>query len=194
MDKIVKNIFLLRHEERTEDPGFNTCLTEKGQLNSKTILDRLSRVGFIPTRIYVSPYIRCLQTAKDISEKLQIRVMVDNSLAEWFNPKDSVDRITTPRKLSYPEIDRYNVDTNYLSFLSYELFPPYENWKSCIDRTGEFLKFLEKKHGNSNDEKILIISHLSVLNAICVNFKHERHSEEMFPMGKLIKLECLTEY
>ena len=194
MDKIVKNIYLLRHEQRTDDPGFDTCLTEQGLLNSKCILGKLNKIDFIPTKIYVSPYIRCLQTAQDICDRLDIKLMTENSLAEWFNPKDTVDRITTPRKLRYGEMDKYNVDPYYISFLNLEQFQEHESWASCINRTKEFLNFLEKKHGHCKNEKILIISHLSVINAICVNSGHLRDSEELFEMGKLVKLQCLTQY
>ena len=120
--------------------------------------------------------------------------MTENSLAEWFNPKDAVNRVTTPRKLNSKEIVKYNVDPYYMSFLNLTQFQEYETWSACINRTNEFLNFLDKKHGNCKNENILIISHLSVLNAICINSGHIRHSEHMFEMGKLIKLECLTQF
>ena len=155
MDKIVKNIYLLRHEQRTDDPGFDTCLTEQGLLNSKCILDRLNKIDFVPTKIYVSPYIRCLQTAQDMCDRLDIKLMIENSLAEWFNPKDAVNRVTTPRKLSSKEIDKYNVDPYYMSFLNQDRFQEYESWNACINRTKEFLNFLDKKHGHNSDGSII---------------------------------------
>ncbi len=193
MDKIVNRIVLLRHEKRGEDPSFNSILTPDGKQNLQSLPKRLQTMGFNPTTIYSSPYLRCLETGQPFLKNSQLRLNVENSLAEWFNPKDKHNNYSIPRTLTSQENKLYHVNDEYFSFLKQDFFLENESWNCCQERTHSFLEFLEKKYGNTEDN-ILIISHLSVLNAICQNVGHQRDSEEWFEMGSLVKLSSLETF
>ena len=190
MNKIVNQIVLLRHEERTDNPEFDTPLTIKGTTNSHTILNRLTQHGYKVTKIYSSPYIRCLQTILPLLSTSNLYLNVDNSLAEWFSKADSIGRVTIPRNLTTHELDAYRVNMQYKSILNLDQFSDREKEADLVLRISEFINFIENKYSMTN-EVILIVGHLSILNQICNQFGYERNLEDHFDMGTLIPLNTL---
>ena len=192
MDKIVKNIILLRHEKRPDNPSFNTLLTEDGNKCCDSLVSRLEGIPFKPDYIYTSPYLRCLQTSYNISKKYDIKLNVDYSLSEYFNLTDREKVNTIPRKLTTIEKNRYCINLDYTSLLKLDNFKENELDDDLLLRTKNFIDFLIKNH--NDDSNILIVGHLSVLNSICVNFGYNRSLEQHFNMGSIIKLSSLDEY
>ena len=59
-------IYILRHEDRTQDCSFFSPLTETGLNNSIKLIDHLKNENI--TKIYCSPFIRTLQTIYPFSK------------------------------------------------------------------------------------------------------------------------------
>lgn len=80
------NIYLIRHGESTSDVkekydgDYDDHLTENGLKDAKTLAEKLSGKGI--EAIFTSPKIRARETAEVISDTLQCKIIVENSLAE----------------------------------------------------------------------------------------------------------------
>lgn len=196
MNKIVKRIILLRHEERTENPEFNTDLTANGLKRSESITDRLDKKGYEINQVYSSPYLRCLQTIQPLLININQLVNVDNSLAEWFSREHAVGRITTPRHLINEELEKYHINPRHQSILKVDDFLTAETENDLKNRIDQFIKYLVEKYSgiDETNETILIVSHLSVINQIANTFGKNRDLEDYFKMGSLIILDSLEEF
>ena len=74
-------VYMLRHEKRYNSISFDTELTSSGHLDAETkITENVENLNI--DVIYSSPFIRTLQTIKPYCIKHNIKVNVDNSLAE----------------------------------------------------------------------------------------------------------------
>jgi len=83
-------LFLVRHAKAgkrskwLEDPAniddSKRPLDNKGILQSAALADRLA--DFVPTQLFSSPYIRCMQTLEPLGATLAITVTPDECLAE----------------------------------------------------------------------------------------------------------------
>ena len=73
-------IYLLRHEDRTQDCTFFSPLTKKGLENSIILKDKLKELDI--NVIYSSPFIRTLQTIYPYSISSGNKINIDYSLAE----------------------------------------------------------------------------------------------------------------
>ena len=196
MNKIVDNIILLRHEERGLNPEFNSHLTDLGLTRRHDIINRLNKMGYRITTIYSSPYLRCLQTILPLSEKLQLKVNVEYSLAEWFNQNDAVGRNTVPRSLTSNETITYRAKPSYQSLIKNTDIVEHETEIQLKNRISRFMEYLNDKETDNNGV-ILITGHLSILNEICNYLGYHRDLEDHFIMGSLIKpngLNTLQEF
>ena len=176
------SIFLLRHEERGESPEFESLLTPNGILNRYHLINKLKNHNV--DNIYVSPYIRCLQTIQPLSSSLKIKTCVDYRLSEWFNLNDSIHNYPSPRQLTRVEYLLYSVDQSYYNNHIINI-PNNESPRQLAERITLFLSEIDL------NKDILICSHLSVLNQICKCYGHERDLEDHFEMGSLIDLKTL---
>jgi phosphohistidine phosphatase SixA len=77
-------LILLRHEERGIDVGFNSNLTEKGIINSCTVLpDKLNALKI--DIIFSSPFIRTLQTIYPYSNLYNKKINIEYGLYEYLH-------------------------------------------------------------------------------------------------------------
>ena len=192
MDKIVNKLILLRHEQRPLHQGFNTSLTLDGLWGSKNIPNKLIERQANPDIIYSSPYLRCLQTIQPLKKyQPNVKIRVDNCLSEWVLPEDRID-ITVPRLLTEIENEQYQIDLNYQPVLEVSRIPETENVKHLMNRVKIFLDYLINTYSQDTSvQKILIVTHLSVINAILAlchikNVNLER--DHQIDMGNLIML------
>lgn len=98
-----REIYLVRHAERMDfnekkewDSGWpkraaslgleekDAPLTEKGYSQARKAAEAINRNVKI---IYTSPFLRCVQTAEAISEKLDCDIIRSGDLTEWMNPE-----------------------------------------------------------------------------------------------------------
>ncbi len=154
-----QTIWLARHANRLDfvhPEWFNTAprrydppLSEDGLLQAEKLAQRLQTESI--KHIFVSPFLRTIQTAYPLAEKLALPLKLDTGLGEWHNPDWMTEKPEThPRKeleSLYPLID-----WNYRS----PLIPQYpENLPQLEQRTKKTIEnILANFHNN-----LLIVSH-----------------------------------
>jgi len=73
-------IYILRHEDRTQDCSFFSPLTKTGLNNSVKLIDYLKKEKI--TKIYCSPFIRTLQTIYPYAKNNNININLEYGLVE----------------------------------------------------------------------------------------------------------------
>ncbi|WP_380678291.1 histidine phosphatase family protein [Salinigranum sp. GCM10025319] len=117
-------LWLVRHGERRDetDPGWvdgadrphDPPLTDHGRWQAERVGDRLR--GSQVRIVYTSPFLRAVETAHIVAERLGRPVFVDHGLSEHLNPEwfDVAPSVMTPRALA----ERFEtVDTTHASSL-----------------------------------------------------------------------------
>lgn len=158
-------IYLLRHAEKAKGDYFNPTLrhqdpplSDKGREQSKGAVNYFSKTHL--SAIYVSSYIRTLQTARPIAEINQIQPIEDPRLNEIDN--GFVDDMSEKEfEKAYPDIwKQYSArNTDFR-------FPGGETGGEARSRISEFLEEKLKTHGKEN---ILIVSHDGLIRA-CMTY------------------------
>ena len=175
-------LILLRHEDRFEDPTLLTELTKKGKTKSKELVDILSEYKI--DSIYSSPFIRTLQTINHVSTVIDKQIRVDNGLYEYM-----IEGVFKPHqyygftnKSYYKLINTdFNVDPDYKSMVV-EPVTKLENDAILMKRVNVFLTKLME---SNVDKTVLLVSHLSPLNAIIRTYDPSHDLDYPIPMGGL---------
>ena len=68
-------IYIIRHEDRTQDATMFSPLTELGLENSVKLIEIINNIKI--NKIYSSPFIRTLQTVHPFSKKYDIKINID---------------------------------------------------------------------------------------------------------------------
>jgi len=144
-------IYLMRHQERSNNPLFFSPLTENGlQLANELTLPDFDE-------IYCSPFLRCVQTILPTSVKQNKKIKIDNRLYERME-----DPIFTSENSSFTWEDlaiEYHtvIDTNYKT-----IPPPSigETLDQVFARVQPFISSLDATRD------ILLVTHLGVCDAI----------------------------
>ena len=180
------NIILLRHEKREDNPEFNTVLTEQGKIDSLSILIRLNNSNIDIDHIYCSPYIRCLQTLDYFSKITKNEIKIEYSLSEFFETSYIGKKI--PIIYNENELQEFNIDNNYKSYIDIKNIKQDDNWKIIIKRCKVFMDYIIK-HYSKTDKVILICTHLSIINALLYCNNNNIQQNDPFEMGKMIDLQ-----
>ncbi len=151
-------IYILRHEDRTQDCSFFSPLTETGLNNSIKLIDYLKKENI--TKIYCSPFIRTLQTVYPFAKSNNKKINLEYGLCEIHHPdlipKKAVG-ITLPEYLS----KSFNCNLEYKSFIkSTDIVYPEDN-KEVSKRTRKLLQNIISQNYESN-ENFLFVTHQSV--------------------------------
>ena len=172
-------IILLRHEERENNVGFYSNLTEDGIINSCLLPKKLKKYNI--DIIFSSPFIRTLQTIYLYSEENNKKVNVEYGLYEYLhNPCFILSKW-------YYSINELNdkslltiINTNYKSVVNKDDFVVLENELSLEKRIVKFFNYLKYNH---NNETILIVSHMGIINKIKDIYIKKTDLGEQFKMG-----------
>ena len=174
-------IYFLRHEDRDmSDPTFYTNLTAEGHYNANKLVGLLTELNI--TKIYCSPFIRCLQTIHPYIESTNQKVCVDWGIQESFYHRLFHSHNYT--ELSKQEKDFYNVSPIYKGTMKPNVLRYQESHRDFISRVTDFFIKL-KLENQSSDETILICTHMGVLNVLLSLFKIERTLKSLYKMGKV---------
>ncbi|KAL0580407.1 C6 zinc cluster transcription factor-like protein [Marasmius crinis-equi] len=118
-----------------------------------------------PTAIFSSPYYRCLQTSKPVSEALGVPIYVEHGISEWYSPA-APNTGLHPRPSSasslvsyFPQIDPSGWSSIYYPSRKGEDVPQLH------DRIGGFLKdFIpEVEKTKPEHKRILLCSHAATV-------------------------------
>lgn len=155
-------IYILRHEDRTQDATFFSPLTKKGLDNSIELSKLLRKLNI--NKIYASPFIRTLQTVYPYSKKYNVRINLEYSLSEILHPHIIPEK---SYQISLPEYlaESFNYNSKYKSLLDPNDHNYPEDENSVNKRVKLFLTNLINERINRNDN-ILICTHQVVCNTI----------------------------
>lgn len=155
-------IYILRHEDRTQDCSFFAPLTKSGLENSINLIPILDKLKI--KIIYSSPFIRTLQTIYPFSKEHDIKINIEYGLSEIHNediiPKKAVG-ISLPEYLA----ESFNYNPEYKTIINPTdiVFP--ERDKQLIIRIKRVLRrIIEENQQYDND--IIIVSHQSICSSI----------------------------
>ena len=183
-------IFILRHEDRTQDCTFFSPLTEKGLNNAQILVKALKENNI--NLIFSSPFIRTLQTVNPYLKETNQMVNLEYGLSEIHHPD-----IIPPKSvgLTLPEYlaKHYNYNPNYNSIIKPNEIKYPENQKECENRMKKIIKNIIEKNYKS-DNNILIVTHqtlcktiIKIINKFSINHKHKLNNEisNEYQKGKL---------
>jgi broad specificity phosphatase PhoE len=173
-------LILLRHEERDlSNPLFFTPLTNRGMERRYQLVNSLLNQNI--DEIYVSPFLRTIQTVMPFADELGKKLKIEYGLYEYIhNPKfydknwyHSVDELVE----RHPEVDKY-IDLGYDTKVVKSDFQILEDERSLERRIRKFMKTFEGKEGT-----ILLVSHMGVINKIKDMYVSRTRMNDYFGMG-----------
>jgi broad specificity phosphatase PhoE len=155
-------IFILRHEDRTQDASFFSPLTKNGLENSKKLINKCEDLDI--TYVYSSPYIRTLQTIYPYIKSKEKQIRLEYALSEINDPHlipKNAHGIYLPEYLA----QSFLYDENYKSVIQPNELKYPETEKDVEARIKNFLKILITNHYKT-DDRILLVTHQVVCNNI----------------------------
>jgi broad specificity phosphatase PhoE len=158
-------IFLIRHGDKAEGDYHNPTLkhqdpplSDKGREQSKAVANYFTQTHI--SSIYVSSYIRTLQTAQPSAEMKGIQPVEDPRINEIDN--GYIDDMGEQEfEEAYPDVWK-----QYMARTADFRFPGGETGQEVRSRISEFLEEKLKMHGKDN---ILIVSHDGLIR-VCMTY------------------------
>jgi len=187
-------IYILRHEDRTQDCSFFAPLTETGLNNAIELIPLLNKLNL--TLVYSSPFIRTLQTIYPfIKEKDSLKINLEYGLSELHH-EDIIPKKAVGMWLPEYLAKSFNYDPNYKTIIKpNEILYP-ENEKAIMIRTKKILKDIILKYYET-DNNIILITHqsicrciLKIVNKKSTDFKNkiDQNIIQNYKVGKLTKI------
>ena len=155
-------IFILRHEDRTQDATFFSPLTKAGLENSIKLIPILENLQI--KYVYSSPFIRTLQTVYPYIKQSNTNVKLDYGLSE-IKHEDLIPKWSHTTRLPEYMNENFLVDSNYKGSVEPEDITFPEKEIDVQKRVKAFLKNIISNHLNT-DDTILIVTHQVVCNII----------------------------
>jgi broad specificity phosphatase PhoE len=158
-------IILLRHEKRNlADASFASPLLPRGEVAATTSLPlALTKLGV--THVYASPFTRCMQTIRPFcttNANFECSVRCDFGLYERIRESSGFQKRTYQNAVHSDFQDM--VDATYQSSRPLARI----KWNETVDdvrhRAKLFLRYVSQSH--SNADVLLVVTHLSVANAL----------------------------
>ena len=178
-------IYILRHENRTQDCSFFSPLTELGLFNSNKLVSLLNELKI--DIIYSSPFIRTLQTIKPYILYSKKNINIEYGLSE-IHHNDIIAKKAVGIILPEYIAKSFNYNCNYISIINHTDIKYPEKYSDIIIRIKKILYNLIKKYYNTNIN-ILLVTHQSLCSAILeiVNKYNiiDTHVIHNYPKGKL---------
>jgi broad specificity phosphatase PhoE len=151
-------IYLLRHEDRTQDCSFFSPLTQDGLENSVKLIDRLKECKI--NRIFCSPFIRTLQTIYPYSKESNTNINIEYGLEE-INHGDIIAPKNAGVHLPEYLATSFNHNSEYKSFIRPDMIVYPEKECHVEKRIKRFLRNLIIEYGNI-DDNIILVTHQCV--------------------------------
>jgi broad specificity phosphatase PhoE len=180
-------IYILRHEDRTQDCSFFSPLTETG-LNNTVKLATILTKHDIDT-IFCSPFIRTLQTIYPYLKQKKYKVNLEYGLSELHHPDIISKRavgISLPEYLAIT----FNYEPEYKTVIKPNEISYPENDKQVGKRVKKVLYNIFVKYAKT-DKNIILVSHQSIclavlrlINKYSEEFKNKLTSEQLTVFGR----------
>jgi len=178
-------IYILRHEDRTQDCSFFAPLTSLGLHRSNELIKYLEKCNI--NIIFSSPFIRTLETISPFSKNKKIKINHEYGLSEIHHediiPKKAVG-ILLPEYIG----EKLNYNCDYKSIIKHTNIKYPEKYEDVVKRIKIILKNLIIEYANTNSN-ILLVTHQSlccaVLEIINKNKSVDQQLIANYPKGKL---------
>ena len=178
-------IYILRHEDRTNDCSFFSPLTEKGLEKSNLLIEKLNECNI--NLIISSPFIRTLQTIYPFACKNNILINLEYGLSEIHN-QDIIPKKAVGLKLPEYLFKSFKCNINYKTYIPHNNIKYPEIYNDVIKRTKLILKNIIIKYNKTNIN-ILIVTHQSLCKCVLdIINKYNKINPELinnYPLGKL---------
>lgn len=152
-------LYILCHEDKTQDATFFSPLTKQGLENSIKLIDDLKKEHI--NIIYSSPYIKTLQTIYPYCKEHKLKIKLEYALSE-INNKDKIPKSSYQIRLPEYLAELFDYDSIYNEKFAPEEFNYPENEKEVYKRVQQILKHIISEHALNNNN-IILVTH----NIIC---------------------------
>lgn len=181
-------IYILRHEDRTQDATIFSPLTETGLENSIKLIEDLDNINF--DIIYSSPYIRTLQTVYPYIKKFNKKINLEYSLCEFQSsyliPENSY-QVRLPEYLA----KSFNYNPHYKSIFQPENINYPESEHDVNKRVKLFLTKIMNEYLETR-KVILLVTHQAICNSILKiatrDLKYNHAFTDSYPKGGITKI------
>lgn len=153
-------IYILRHEDRTQDCSFFSPLTKIGLENSIKLVKFLEKEKI--DKIYCSPFIRTLQTVYPYSKEHDIKINIEYGLSELHNEEIIAKKAVG---VSLPEYlaESFNYNSKYKTLIKPTDIIYPEKDKHVQTRLKRVLRKIIQDNVESN-HNIILVSHQTLCN------------------------------
>ena len=155
-------LYILRHEDRTQDCSFFAPLTKEGLNNAEKIANLLNNHKI--DVIYSSPFIRTLQTIAPYLKKTNKKINIEYALSE-IHHEDIIPKKAHGMYLPEYLAEKYNYDSTYKSFMKPTDIKYPEKFAHVDRRVKKLLKELFNRYFTT-DTSILLVTHQSLCSSI----------------------------
>ena len=155
-------LYILSHEDRTQDATFFSPLTKQGLENATKLIEDLEKVEI--SHIYSSPYIRTLQTVHPYCKKHDLKIKLEYGLGE-INHEDIIPKKSYQIRLPEYIAELFNYESKYNEKFAPEEFSYPENENNVYKRVRDILKYIISIHNTTNDN-IVLVTHQVVCKII----------------------------
>jgi len=175
-------IYILRHEDRTQDCSFFSPLTKEGLDNSIKLISILKNEKI--DVIISSPYMRTLQTVYPYSVKNNIKVNIEYGLGE-IQHQDIIAKTSVGLHIPEYIAETFNYNSKYKSIIKPEDIKYPETINDVDARVKQLLKSIVNKYFHTNNN-ILLVTHQS----LCANMTkiHDKNYNIEYNKGLLCKI------
>lgn len=182
-------LYILRHEDRTQDATFFSPLTKDGLENSEKLIELLKELNI--NLIYSSPFIRTLQTIHPYAKYKNLKINIDYSLSELQHPDlipPNSYQVTLPKYIAKD----FNYNKIYESLMQPTQFKYPEDEQAMMKRVKKILTKILTNH--KGDENIIIVTHQGICNMIlkivgkAINNERLKKFKFKYSTGKVTKV------
>ena len=155
-------LYILRHEDRTQDCSFFSPLTKLGLDNSIKLISLLKNEKI--DIIYSSPYIRTLQTIYPYSIKNNLKINLEYGLGE-IQHQDIIAKKSTGLHIPEYIAQTFNYNSKYKSIIKPDEIKYPETLNDIDLRIKQLLKIILNNYFHT-DHNILLVTHQSLCTFI----------------------------
>ena len=180
-------LYILRHEDRTDDATMFSPLTEDGLKNSIDLIDTIDDLNI--DLIYSSPFIRTLQTIHPFAKKRNIKLNLEYSLSEIKHPH-LIPKKSYSVALPVYLAKSFNYNPKYKSLIEPEDMNYPEDDKQVLNRSRKFLNKIMNENCTTK-KNILFVTHQIVCNSLLKIATKQESDVEISSTDKYPK-GCIT--
>ena len=178
-------IIILRHGYRFKSPLYFTPLNDKGLKQADELVDIL-KVFDIDT-IYVSPFLRVIQTIYPYCIDTNKKINIENTFYEsmdseefnYYNYRHGINEL----KITYPHLMKI-INERYSSHLFVSNISYVETERLVMNRIYPFIYNMIMEY-KATEKIFLIATHGTICNAIKKYFNSDIKLNDEFPEGNL---------